>query len=406
MSAKVPFLPVKLGSRDFLEHKERYFRWMLEEAPLCRGRVSLLKPYFLSRYEDCVAMCMDTRLLRNRGTATGGWTFPIPLPKSVRCLISSMITEDLEKHTRLRNLVAQAFTPLALKKLEQRIELLTVELIEKIPETGVVDLMTHYSLPIPVTVIQEMLGIPASSMPQFVTVINTITDGFSGWRIFKSFFFELPKAMRFMEELIELKRKNPGEDILTGLIEAEESGDKLTHEELLSMTFLLIFAGFETTVHLITNGVATLLQHPEQLQRLKEDESLIDTAVEEILRFAGPIQGTKPGYAKEKLELRGVSIPRGSMVIPILSAANRDPRVFENPDVFDISRDPNKHLGFGYGPHYCLGASLARMETKAAILTLFQRFPNLQLGVPENELEFQELPLWQRYRALPVKLRN
>ncbi len=171
------------------------------------------------------------------------------------------------------------------------------------------------------------------------------------------------------------------------------------------MAILLIIAGYETTVHLITNAVVTLLQHPTQLEALKADWTLIDSAVEEIMRYAGPVLSTKPQYAAEPLEIHGVAIPKGSLVFPLLGAANRDPSVFPDPDVFDIRRTPNKQIGFGHGPHFCLGAALARMETRIALKNLFERFPHLRLAVPSGELELQNLPMWHRYQRLPVVLR-
>ncbi|MEM8863315.1 MAG: cytochrome P450, partial [Chloroflexota bacterium] len=220
----------------------------------------------------------------------------------------------------------------------------------------------------------------------------------------KTMFWDIPKAIKFCQKLIERKRKNPGEDILTGLIEAEEDGERLSEDELIAMLFLLIVAGYETTVHLITNGVQTLLSHPEQLDRLKNDWSLIDSAVEEINRFNGPIHGTKLGYPTEDIELRGVTIPKGKAIMPLLGAANFDPDMFEYPEVFDIGREKNPHLGFGKGIHYCLGAPLARMESRIAFKNLFERFPDLHMAIPMEELEIQRIPGWHRYKNLPVTL--
>ena len=170
------------------------------------------------------------------------------------------------------------------------------------------------------------------------------------------------------------------------------------------MVFLLVIAGFETTVHLISNGVLSLLEHPEQLARLRADPQLVDSAVEEILRFNGPIQGTKLCFAREPVTLHGVTIEKGAAVVPLLGAANHDPSVFENPEVFDIARSPNRHMGFGHGPHYCLGANLAKLETRIALKQLFERFPDLVLASP-GELKLQRIPLWHRYENLPVILR-
>ena len=397
--------PVRLNSREFVANKYAYYQWMREEAPVCKGKISfLMNVYLLSRYDDCVSMLKDPRFVRNRTTATGGGRMPFPMPKSVTLMAQSMILEDEPEHRRLRNLVHKAFVPRALAKLEERIERLTHELLDKAEKQGTVDLMQAYSLPIPVTVISEMVGVSDEDMPKFMNSMKVLKDGFSGWNLLRTFIWDLPATVKFVRELIARKRANPQDDILSGLIQAEEEGDRLSEDELVSMVFLLIFAGYETTVHLITNGVLTLLQHPEQLARLRAEPELMESAVEEILRYNGPIHGTKPGYALENVTLHGVTIRKGSAVVPLLGAANHDPTVFENPERFDIERTPNKHLGFGRGIHYCLGAPLARMETKIALKNLLERNPNLRLAVQPEELVVQSVPLWHRYESLPVVL--
>lgn len=213
----------------------------------------------------------------------------------------------------------------------------------------------------------------------------------------------MPRLVKLTHKLIAQKRVNPADDILSGLIQAEEEGDRLTEDELVAMVFLLILAGYETTVHLITNSVATLLQHPEQLAKLRADPELMPSAVEEILRFSGPVHATERCYTTEDITLHGVTIPKGELVFPLLGAANRDPAVFDNPDTFDITRTPNKHLGFGQGIHYCLGAPLARIETQIALKTLLDRNPNLRLAAPEA-LRFTTVPGFHSYERLPVVL--
>ncbi len=240
-------------------------------------------------------------------------------------------------------------------------------------------------------------------MPKFKNGVKVLA-GLSGWTLLRALFWDLPRTDTFVRSLIARKRADPQDDILTGLIQAEEAGDRLSEDELVSMVFLLIFAGYETTVHLISNSVEALLRHPDQLARLRARPELMELAVEEILRYNGPIQGTKPGYALEDVTLHRVTIPKGSAVIPLLGAANHDPAVFEHPEVFDIARSPNKHLGFGQGIHYCLGAPLARMETRIALKNLLERSPELRLAVKGEELEVQNVPLWHRYARLPVVL--
>mgnify|MGYP002624169524 FL=1 len=188
------------------------------------------------------------------------------------------------------------------------------------------------------------------------------------------------------------------------MIQAEEAGEKLSEDELIGMVFLLVFSGFETTVHLITNAVLTLLEHPEQLERLRSEPALMESAVEEILRYRGPIHATKPMYATEDVTLHGQTIPKAAPLMPLLGAANFDPEVFEDPDTFDVARTPNKHLAFGHGIHFCLGAPLARMETRIALTNLLERNPNLRLAVDPSDLKLQTVPMWHRYESLPVSL--
>jgi len=398
--------PINVNAPAFIENKQLHYAWLREHAPVYKGKVTFLNVYMLSRHEDCEWLLKDERFVRNRTTATGGSRMPFPLPKSIALLASSMIQEDDPEHRRMRNLVRKAFTPQALSRLETRIDSLTDELLDQMAsdDTGEpVDLMATYALPIPVTVIKEMVGVSDEDMPKFRDSLRALTDGLSGLNALRTLVFDMPKMIRFVRELIEKKRSDPGDDILTGLIEAEEGGDLLTEDELVSMVFLLVIAGYETTVHLISNGVLALLEHPDQLARLKADPELIGSAVEEILRFGGPIHGTKMQFAREPVTLHGVTIPKGAPVVPLLGAANRDPAVFEDPDTFDITRSPNKQLAFGHGPHYCLGANLAKLETRIALTKLFDRFPDLSLVNPAA-LKLQRMPLWHRYQDLPVRL--
>jgi cytochrome P450 len=343
--------------------------------------------------------------VRNLTTATGGGRrLPFPLPKTIQILGKSMIVEDEPDHRRLRNLVHQAFTPRSLERLVPRIERLSAELLVKAEPQGRVDLIPAYSLPIPVSVIAGMVGLADDEMPEFRNSLRVLTSGYSAWSLLRTFFWDMRRLLRYIRQLIANKRAHPGDDILTALIQAEDQGERLSENELISMLYLLVVAGYETTVHLITNSVVTLLTHPDQLARLRAQPELMESAIEEVLRFNGPVQGTKPAYATEDVTLHGVTIPKGAMVMPLVGAANRDPAAFENPDVFDIARSPNRHLGFGHGIHYCLGAPLARMETRIALSNLLTRNPNLRLAVDPSELKLQNAPLWQRYESLPVML--
>jgi len=394
--------PLNLTAPDYVNNKFEILEQLREQRPVTQVRVSVITMYAVTRYDDCTAILKDPRVVRNRTTATGGSRFPIPMPRSIKPLIESMIQEDDPNHKRLRNLVRHAFKPQAIKTLTENINSYSNELLDDLQHQPRFDLKSDYALKIPVRMIADMLGVPRDDMPTFQKTFDTITNGFGGLRMIKSMMIDLPAAVRFARELIERKRKQPGDDLLTGLIEAEEQGDRLTEDELLATLFLLIIAGYETTVHLICNGTLTLLQNPDSLALLKSQPQLIDSAVEEILRHRGPVQGAKPGYATEDLTLHGTTIPKGKPIMPLFGAANHDPRAFEDPQTFDIKRTPNHHLGFGHGIHFCLGAHLARAEAQFGINNLFARMPNLRLAVPEEELELQAMPGWHRYVSMPV----
>lgn len=397
--------PINLNNKSFINNKQPIYKWLRDEAPVYKGKVSVLSLYFVSRYDDCVMVLKDPRFVRNRTTATGSKNrVPFPVPKSMQLLMKSMILEDDPEHRRMRNLVHKAFTPRNIAKLGEQVESLSHELLDNADKHSPWNLQQEFALRIPVAVIARMVGVPENEMDVFSGGLKALTGGMSGLNILRTFFWDIPRMTKFVRELIDRKRANPQDDILTALIEAEDEGQTLTEDELISMVYLLIIAGYETTVHLITNAVLTLLQYPDQLAMLRDDPDLMDSAIEELLRFHGPIEGTKMVYPLEDVTLHGVTIPKGKAVMPLLGAANRDERYFENPDMFDIARSPNRHLGFGQGIHYCLGAPLARLETKLALNILFERFPNMRLAVNSSELKIQQIPGWHRYESLPVIL--
>jgi len=396
--------PLNLSSREFAEYKYDYFAYLRTHRPVAKGRIAMVKVNLLSRYSHCLDLVKDPRFVRNRTQINGGRRIPFPVPKSVEMLALSMIVEDDPEHRRLRNLVQKAFAPKVLRLMQGNMEAMAHRLMDDALRQGSVDLQRDYALHIPSAVIAQMIGIEHSEMPRFQHSMRVLSNGFSGWNLLRTFLWDLRKTADYMRELIARKRRKPGDDILSRLIEAEEEGEQLSEDELLSMLFLLIIAGYETTVHLITNGVLTLLEHPDELARLRAAPDLMGSAVEEILRYLPPVQGTKLNYALEDVEIDGVVIRQGEPVMPLLGSANRDPAMFSNPDRFDIARDPNKHLSFSQGNHFCLGAFLARMEAKVALSVLLERSHVLRLAVPSTELQLAAVPGWHRYQALPVHL--
>ncbi len=394
--------PLSALDKNFINDKYEYYKYLRAESPVHTFKIVGMKVMGVARYDDCLALVKDDRFCRNRTTATGGSRLPFPVPKSIELLSRSMIVEDDPEHKRLRSLVQKAFAPKTLAPMEDRVEKLTHELMDQCVAAGQVDLQKSYALQIPTTVIQEMMGVTAEEMPQFQSGLRVLSEGMSGWNVLRTFTWDMPRLVKFVRGLVERKRREPADDILTRLIEAEEEGERLTEDELVSLVFLLIIAGYETTVHLITNGVLALLTHPEELARLRANPNLAGSAVEEILRFCSPIHGTKMNYAREDVDIAGVMIPKGTPTVPLLGSANRDERVFADPDTFDITRDPNKHLAFSQGNHFCLGAFLARMEARIAIKTLLERSPELRLAVAPEALKCQHMPFWHRYDGLPV----
>ena len=394
--------PIILDSPEFLADPFPFYDRLRREAPVYRTKLGYLgdtEIYVLSRYTDCVELTTDPRFRRVVEGAP-----PLPIPESLKLISTdTMIFKDDPEHLRLRKLVSRAFTPRAVARLADRVEAVTNELLDGFTPGATVDLVTDYALPIPVTVISEMVGVPEGERTQFHDAMNLVIDGVTKYGIEKAA-AEMEGVIDYVRELIERRRDDPAEDILTGLLHPAEDGDRLSEDEIVAMVFLLVAAGYETTYTVIANGVAALLTHPDQLAKLTAQPALINPAVEEILRYTGTIGGTKPNFASTEVELHGVRIPRGAIVIPLLASANRDPEAFENPDVFDITRSPNFHIAFSKGQHFCLGANLARMETRVAIANLIGRFPDLRLAVEPDELEFVPLPFWRRLNSLPVTL--
>jgi len=395
---------VNLAGKDFCQHKYAYYKYLRENDPVHQGKIMVIKSYLLANYEDCHAVTTDKRFIRERERITGGNRFPIPMTKTLKLMMNNMIAVDEPEHRRLKVLVHKAFSPRRVQALADRVESLAHELIDKAEAKGEIHLKSEYSRPIPTTVIAEMMGIEMSEMDGMDNMMKAmVAGGSSGMGMLSALIFRLPKAIKFMRQLVNRKRNTPGDDILTGLIQAEEDGDKLSENELVSMAFLLIVAGFETTYNLITNSVYTLLKHPDQLEKLRQNSDLMNSAVEELLRYNSPIHSTKPIFPIEDITIKGVTIPKGAMVMPLLASGNHDPEVFDRPEVFDIERDPNKHLSFSMGTHYCLGASLARLETAMALKVLIERCPNMRLGI-ERDIPLVKRPGWHEYTQMPIKL--
>jgi cytochrome P450 len=294
-----------------------------------------------------------------------------------------MLQQDPPTHTRLRRLVSRAFTPRAIAALRENIQRIVDDCLTRVAPRGEMDVIADLALPVPSTVICEMLGVPVADRERFTTWTSQATFGLAA-PILPPEVLEVARTAAlslaaYFQELIAARRANLTDDILSGLIRAEEAGDRLTAPELLSQSIGLLIAGFETTIGLIGNGVRALVSHPDELAKLRARPELIERAVEECLRFDGPIVLT-PRVLHADATFGDKTIPKDAMVWGMLAAADRDPAVFPDPDRFDIERHPNEHLAFGGGAHFCLGAHLARLEGQMAIGSLVQRFSDLALA--------------------------
>ncbi|WP_420866408.1 cytochrome P450 family protein [Carbonactinospora thermoautotrophica] len=357
-----------------------------------------LPAWLVTRYEDVKAVLADPRLSKDvrRFPDPGRYLVAADLRETIS---RHMLNADPPDHTRLRKLVSKAFTPRRVEALRPRVQQITEELLDRMAPLGRVDLIDAFAFPLPVTVICELLGVPVEDRDEFRVWSNVIIEGVGAGDRFESAVRAMDKYLR---ELVEAKRRSPGDDMLSDLIAAREEGDRLSEGELTSMAFLLLVAGHETTVNLIGNGVYLLLTHPDQLALLRSDPGLLPSAVEEFLRYEGPAETSTLRFATEPIEIGGVTIPAGEVVLVALASANRDGRRFADADRLDITRGDSQHLAFGHGIHYCLGASLARLEGQVAIGELLARFPDLALAVPPEELAWRPGTLIRGLRELPV----
>ncbi len=403
MSQAVQFSPL---SPEFQANPYPYYEMLRENAP-----IYFWEPWgfwFLTRYEDNVAALKDARFGReiDRLFTREERGLQPEVPENVRALVemqqSWMLLKDPPDHTRLRTLVHKAFTPRMVERLRERAQTITDSLIDQALAKGNMDLVADFALPLPVTVIAEMLGVPASDQ-------NTFHD----WSSQLAGTLELTEANEvyergsaatvefdaYLRELIAQRRLAPQEDLISALVAAEAEGDKLSEDEMVAMCILLLVAGHETTVNLISSGTFALLSNPDQWRKLKAEPALAKSAVEELLRYTSPVQLTSR-IAMEDIEFKGNTFRKGQAVAIMMGAANRDPARFPNPAQLDITRDPNPHIAFGNGIHFCLGAPLARLEGQIAFTTLARRLPNLQALT--DDPPYRDTYVLRGLRELPV----
>lgn len=400
-------MTVNIASPEHKANPHPFYARLRAESPVYQVTLpDKQQAWLVTRYDDVAAVLKDERFAKDRLNALSAEQMQNQpwMPAFFQPLTRNMLDLDEPDHSRLRQLVNKAFTPKIVENLRPRIQSLAEGLLDSFQGERQLDLIRRYALEIPTIVMAELLGIPAADRHKFAAWSKAlVAANYSLWAMLRA----VPAVWRFLRYIrhhIVRRRTQPGDDLLSALVQAEETGDKLSDDELVAMAFLLLVAGHETTVNLIGSGTLALLQHPDQLDRLRRDPTLIKPAIEELLRFTTPVETGTERYAREELTVAGVTLPKGSLVFAVLASANRDEKQFPDPDRLDITRDPNKHLSFGLGPHYCVGAPLARLEAQIAINTLVQKLPHLQLAIPAEKLRWRRGLVLRGLETLPVTL--
>lgn len=381
-------------SGDLLREPHAVYARLRERGPVHWVRLpDGQEMWLVVGYEVARAALADARLSKDL-TKIGASSF------DQEFLGPHLLVSDPPQHTRLRRLVSKEFTPRRVEAMAGGVHRQVAELLDSMQARGRADLVEDFAFPLSIGVICELLGVPAMDRESFRGWSNAINAPIGLAEKIAAF----GQLKDYLGDLVAAKRAEPGDDLLSALIRTtDEDSDRLTSAELRSMAYLLLSAGHETTVNLISNAVLTLARHPDQLTVLLADLSLVDGAVEEVLRFEGPIESATFRFALERVEIGGVAIETGDPVLVTLASANRDETRFDAPEQFDVRRDGGGHLAFGHGVHYCLGAPLARMEGRIAIRSLLERFPGIALDVPFDELSWLPGTLLRGVRSLPVR---
>ncbi|MEV7419180.1 cytochrome P450 [Streptomyces sp. NPDC089919] len=398
--------PPELFSWEFATDPYPAYAWLREHEPVRRTTLpSGVEAWLVTRYRDARQALADQRLSKNPVHHAEPGKTGIPGERSAG-LMTHLLNIDPPDHTRLRRLVSKAFTPRRVAEFAPRVQELTDRLIDGFAAKGEADLIHDFAFPLPIYAICDMLGVPPEDQDDFRDWAGMMIRHGGGPRggVARS----VKKIRGYLAELIHRKRDEPGDDLISGLIRASDHGDHLTENEAAAMAFILLFAGFETTINLIGNGLYALMRNPDQRARLQDslaagESGLLETGIEELLRYDGPVELATWRYATEALAIGGQEIPAGDPVLVVLAAADRDPERFTEPDTLDLSRADNQHLGYGHGIHYCLGAPLARLEGQTALATLLTRLPDLRLAVDPDELRWRGGLIMRGLRTLPVE---
>jgi cytochrome P450 len=388
----IPTLAVNLSDPAFKADPFPLYARMRDEMPI--GRVATSRgetAIVVTRYADVSALLKDKRFVKDPANALTPERLAQQrrIPGFLSPLMRNILALDDPDHMRLRKLVQAVFTPRRIAALEAQVVQASLALLKPLQRQSSFDLIADYALPLPVKVISDLLGVPLPDQTRFARWSHALIKIGTVSPI--GAILQMPAVLaflRYLRRLIAMKRREPGDNLVSALIAQQEDGS-LSEEELMAMISILLSAGHETTTNLIGNGMLTLMRYPAAREALLADTALIESAIEELLRFEGPVEMSTPRYASEDIDFGGVVIPRGETVYGIMASANRDDRQFSDPNSVNITRDPNRHLTFGEGGHYCLGASLARLEGRVAFTHLLSHFPNLHSAAADNSLRWR-----------------
>jgi cytochrome P450 len=391
--------PIQLESFDedsYYRDPLGFFARLRESRPVAPVRMpGYGRAWIVTRYADVRTVLTDPRLAKDVHRWPGGGR---SRPSESTGVYAHMLHADPPDHTRLRRLVQKAFTPRR-AALRPRAEEIAAGLLDEMAATpgDVTDLLGAYARPLPIAVLCELLAIPEADRAWIAVTVAAYDDRAQHDRLER-------ELAAYFAGLIAARRSGPGEDLVSALACDSGAADGLTGDELVSAIFLLVMAGFDTTVNLIASGALALLTQPGEKTRLRRDPSLLAAAVEELLRFTSPVRHANDRFTTEDVLVGDVVIPAGEWVLPAISSANRDPAQFPDPDRLDLGRDTSGHVAFGHGIHHCLGAPLARMEAEVALGALLDRFPRISLALPVSELRWRPVSLMNGLESLPVRL--
>ncbi|MEU9153463.1 cytochrome P450 [Streptomyces sp. NPDC048417] len=398
-ASTTPLAPAAVDPAELLADPYAVYARLREAGPVHRvAGTDGLPAWLVTRYEDVRQALADPRLSLDKAHAKPGGYRGLALPPA---LDANLLNMDPPDHTRVRRLVSQAFTPRRIALLRGPVRRTADALLDAIEPLGRTDLIAGYAAPLPIAVICELLGVAEEDRPDFRSWTDAlvIPDAARPERAKEA----VKALLAFFARLLAGKRAEPADDLLSAMIAVRDEEDRLSEDELMSLAFLILFAGYENTVHLIGNATLALLRNPSQLAALRADPTRIGPAVEELARYDGPAPLAIRRFPTEDVAIGGVTVPAGETVLLSLAAAHRDPRRFPEPDRLDIGRDATGHLALGHGIHYCLGAPLARLETEVALAALLERLPGLELDVPADDPHWRPSMRTRGLLGLPVR---